>query len=144
MTAFTPLSAAAGGALIGVAAVLMMAMTGRVAGISGLVSRLLPPYSDGDWLMRLAFIAGLATAPWLAALANGSAPEVGGVQNPSLLAIAGLLVGFGAVLGGGCTSGHGVCGLARVSGRSAVGTLTFMVSAVATVFIARHVLGAGP
>ena len=139
---FTPLSAAIGGGLIGLAAVLLMATTGRIAGVSGFVSRLLPPFGDGQFLIRLAFVAGLIAAPPLYTLATGRTVAMLVTPNTGLLIVAGLLVGFGSVLGNGCTSGHGVCGIARLSRRSLVATAVFMATAVLTVFVVRHVLGA--
>jgi uncharacterized membrane protein YedE/YeeE len=141
MTDFTPASAISGGVLIGLAAVLLMATTGRIAGVSGFVSRLLPPYADRQTPARLAFIAGLVTAPWLYSQLTRQAVEVTVTANWALLAAAGLLVGFGAVWGSGCTSGHGVCGIARLSSRSILATMVFMASGLATVFVSRHVLG---
>jgi len=134
------LSAAIGGALIGVSAVLLMLSSGRIAGISGIVGGLLPPKPADDWRLRLAFIAGLLLAPLiLKALAGFN-----GIGSPAIgLAIlipAGFLVGVGTALGNGCTSGHGICGLARFSPRSVAATVTFMVVAIATVFVMRHVI----
>jgi uncharacterized membrane protein YedE/YeeE len=140
-TAFTPFSSLFGGVLIGVAAVLMMATTGRIAGVSGFVSRLLPPYEDAELLSRLAFVAGLVLAPLLYMVVSGAKVAHVVSSNLPLLAIAGLLVGAGAVVGGGCTSGHGVCGMARLSWRSMAATLTFMATAVVTVFVVRHLAG---
>lgn len=141
MTGFTPWTSLAGGGLIGLSAVLLLAYEGRIAGISGIASRLLPPWRDGAFLSRLGFVAGLVLAPLLYALATGL-PVVQSVSsNGPLMAAAGLLVGFGAVLGNGCTSGHGVCGLARLSVRSLAATMTFMATAFVTVAIVRHVLG---
>jgi uncharacterized protein len=142
MNNFAPLSAAIGGGLIGLAAVLLMATTGRIAGVSGFVSRLLPPFGDGQILVRLAFIGGVIAAPPLYTLATGNTVSMIVTSNTGLLIVAGLLVGFGSVLGNGCTSGHGVCGIARLSPRSLVATAVFMATAVLTVFIVRHVLGA--
>jgi uncharacterized protein len=137
-TSFTPIASAAGGALIGLSAVLLMALKGRVAGVSGIASRLLPPYEDGEFAGRLAFVAGLIAAPILVWLATGSFPmQAIEATTPGLL-IAGLLVGFGSVWGNGCTSGHGVCGLSRLSVRSLVATATFMATAIVTVFPVRH------
>jgi uncharacterized membrane protein YedE/YeeE len=141
LTQFTPLSATAGGILIGLSAVLMMATTGRIAGVSGFVSRLLPPYVDNQSLARLAFVAGLITAPWLYSASGPGAFDMTVTPNVALLAGAGLLVGFGAVWGSGCTSGHGVCGMARLSRRSIAATAVFMVAGLATVFASRHLLG---
>lgn len=142
MNNFTPLSAAIGGGLIGLAAVLLMATTGRIAGVSGFVSRLLPPFGDGQSFVRLAFVIGLIAAPPLYTLATGYPVEILVTSNAGLLIGAGFLVGFGTVLGNGCTSGHGVCGIARLSPRSLVATGVFMATALLTVYIARHVLGA--
>jgi len=139
-TYFTPLASLIGGALIGASAVLLMAAKGRIAGISGIAVRLLPPYGDDQFAGRLAFILGIVVAPLVVLLATGSAPVPSIEAGPALLAFAGLLVGFGAVWGNGCTSGHGVCGLSRLSPRSLVATLTFMATAMLTVLITRHIL----
>jgi hypothetical protein len=139
-TEFTPIAALAGGALIGLSAVLLMALNGRIAGISGIAARVLPPFSDRELRGRAAFLAGLVAVPSIFLLATGKFPaqsiETGGV----LLAVAGLLVGFGSVWGNGCTSGHGVCGISRLSVRSIVATLVFMATGIATTFIIRHLL----
>lgn len=137
MTEFTPYSAAVGGALIGLAAVWLMAANGRIAGIAGIVNRLLPPYQDDALLDRIAFTAGLAAGPLVYVLAGGSVVQTVPDDNV-LLAVAGLLVGFGSTIGSGCTSGHGVCGLSRLSVRSMVATASFMASGVLTVFVVRH------
>ena len=141
MTSFTPFASLIGGILIGVSAVALMASHGRIAGISGIVSRLLPPYQDGQGAGRLAFVLGLVLAS-LAAKILADSPVTQTVSgNLPMMAVAGLLVGFGTVLGNGCTSGHGVCGLARFSKRSLVATLVFMATAFTTVFLTRHVVG---
>jgi hypothetical protein len=127
--------------MIGLAAVLAMAGIGRVAGVSGIVSRLLPPYSDDQTPARLSFVAGLLAAPAIYVAATGSPVGVEVTKSVPLLAAAGVLVGFGAVRGGGCTSGHGVCGTARLSARSLAATATFMATGAATVLVMRHVLG---
>jgi uncharacterized membrane protein YedE/YeeE len=128
-----------GGALIGSGAVLLMALAGRVAGISGILGAVLPPAAEPDrW--RLAFLAGLVAAPPLLALGLGVDPLPVPPGSLPLLGVAGLLVGLGAGLGGGCTSGHGVCGLARLSPRSLAATVTFMASGLGTVFVIRHLL----
>src|SRR5437899_3963776 len=112
-TPFTPMASLIGGALIGLSAVMLMALTGRIAGVSGIASRLFPPYADTEFAGRLAFIAGLIAAPVIALIVTGRPPvqtiQAGGV----VLALAGFLVGFGSVWGNGCTSGHGVCGVSR-------------------------------
>ncbi|KQW21485.1 YeeE/YedE family protein [Afipia sp. Root123D2] len=136
----TPLSGLVGGALIGLASALLMLLAGRIAGISGIFGGLIAPgASDRGW--RLAFIAGLIAAPLLAALGGASLPAPAMPASLTLVAVGGLLVGFGTRMGGGCTSGHGVCGIARLSARSIVATAVFMVVAVATVAIVRHGLG---
>ncbi|MGL5167958.1 MAG: YeeE/YedE family protein [Afipia sp.] len=137
----TPLSGLLGGALIGLAAAMLMLLTGRIAGISGILSGLLVQGAqDRGW--RLAFVAGLIAAPLIAALATGAAlPSPAMPASLIVVVIAGLLVGVGTRMGGGCTSGHGVCGVARLSARSLIATAVFMAAAIATVAIVRHVIG---
>lgn len=142
MTEFTPIASLAGGAMIGLSAVLLMAFEGRIAGISGIAGRLLPPYSDSAFLARIAFVVGLIAAPLIYTALSGTGIQQTVSSNLPLMAVAGLLVGFGSVFGNGCTSGHGVCGLSRLSVRSLVATLTFMATAIVTVFLVRHVIGA--
>jgi uncharacterized protein len=137
-TSFTPIASVLGGALIGLSAVMLMAFTGRIAGVSGIASRLLPPYEDKEFAGRLAFVAGLVVAPLLVRLVTGSWPSQSIVAGAPILIIAGLLVGFGSVWGNGCTSGHGVCGLSRLSMRSLIATGIFMATAIVTVFLTRH------
>jgi uncharacterized protein len=139
-TEFTPLASAIGGAMIGLAAVLLMASHGRIAGISGIAVRMLPPYLDKDALGRIAFILGLVIAPAAYAGLTGAWAPSTIVGGAGLMVVAGLLVGFGSVWGNGCTSGHGICGLSRFSLRSLVAVATFMATAIATVFITRHLL----
>jgi uncharacterized membrane protein YedE/YeeE len=138
ITPFTPYASLAGGILIGLSAVLVMGLFGRIAGISGITTGAVPGRRD-DWPWRLAFVAGLVAAPLLVLAATGSPVQQTVSANLPAMAVAGLLVGFGTVTGSGCTSGHGVCGLARLSSRSLVAVLTFMVFAAATVFVLRHV-----
>jgi uncharacterized membrane protein YedE/YeeE len=140
VTPFTPIASTIGGATIGLAAVLLMLFNGRIAGISGILARLFPPYAGSDMAGAAAFIAGLILAPFCYSIASGAAVAQTVSSNVVLMAVAGLLVGFGTVYGGGCTSGHGVCGLARLSRRSVVATVVFMVAGFATVFIVRHVI----
>lgn len=140
LTSFTPLASLAGGVVIGLSAVMLMAVKGRIAGISGIASRLLPPYEDRDFAGRLVFIAGLIVAPGVVWLIYGRMPMLTIEATTPVLLGAGLLVGFGTVWGNGCTSGHGVCGLSRLSLRSLVAVMTFMATAVITVFIMRHLL----
>jgi uncharacterized membrane protein YedE/YeeE len=137
-TPFTPIASLLGGALIGLAAVLLMWARGRIAGVSGIVARLFPPYEDREFAGRLAFVAGLIAAPVLVRLATGSLPTQTIAAGTSVLVVGGLLTGFGSVWGSGCTSGHGVCGLSRLSVRSLVATITFMAAGMATVFVMRH------
>lgn len=137
-TSFTPIASTIGGALIGLAAVLLMALSGRIAGVSGIASRLLPPYEDKEFAGRLAFVAGLVAAPLLVRLVTGSLPSQTIQAAMPVLVVAGLLVGFGSVWGNGCTSGHGVCGISRLSMRSLVATGIFMATAIITVFLIRQ------
>ena len=137
---FTPLSAVIGGVLIGLAAVMFALLNGRIAGVSGIVGGMLGSRA-GDRAWRLAFVAGLIAAPLVYALAGAAAPARIDADFPTLV-IAGLLVGIGTRYGAGCTSGHGVCGLSRLSPRSLVATLCFMAAGFATVFVMRHLLNA--
>jgi uncharacterized membrane protein YedE/YeeE len=140
MTQFTPLSAALGGALIGFSALVLWILDGKIAGISGIFGRIFALH-QGDIVWRVAFVAGLLLAPSLYALAHPLPPLIVS-HATALLIAAGLLVGFGTRLGSGCTSGHGICGIARLSKRSIAATATFMAVAMVTVFVARHVFGA--
>ena len=133
---FTPYSALAGGALIGLATALLLLLNGRVAGISGVLGGLLRPVR-GDIALRAAFVLGLVGAP-LAYLLFARLPVPGIDADYAALIAAGLLVGVGTRYGSGCTSGHGVCGLARLSSRSLAATACFMASGFATVFVIRH------
>ena len=141
MEHFTPLSAAIGGVLIGLSVALLWLGIGRIAGISGILGAILRP-QRGDVAWRVAFLGGLVLAPLLYRLAGGELPVIAMTSSASAIVAGGLLVGFGTRLGGGCTSGHGVCGMARLSPRSFAATLLFVASGVATVFIARHLIGA--
>lgn len=133
---FTPVSAAIGGVLIGVAAAILLIFNGRIAGISGILGGILKPVK-GDTAWKVAFILGIIISPllfmWVA-----YTPEVNIAASTPVLIIAGLLVGFGTRLGSGCTSGHGICGMARFSRRSIVAVLIFMVVAFVTVAISNH------
>jgi uncharacterized membrane protein YedE/YeeE len=139
MTDFTPISALAGGALIGLSAAILMLASGRIAGISGIVGGLIGA-SGRDAVWRLAFLGGLVAGAGLAGLA-GIAPSIRIDATWPVVILGGLLVGFGTRLGGGCTSGHGVCGIARLSRRSILATVLFMAAGAATVFLLRHLLG---
>lgn len=140
ITQFTPWLSMAGGILIGLSAVLLMALHGRIAGMTGILAAVLPPLST-DWQWRAAFLAGAIVAPMLYVAAGG---EIGFQVPPStaMLVAGGLVVGVGVIYGSGCTSGHGVCGIARLSPRSITATAVFMLATFATVFIVRHVIGA--
>jgi uncharacterized membrane protein YedE/YeeE len=140
MANFTPISAAIGGALIGLAAVLLMLTTGRIAGISGILGGALEPgSSDKGW--RIAFIGGLIVAPLTGDLVGLPLPVPQMPASWVVIIAAGLLVGFATRLGSGCTSGHGICGIARLSPRSIVATGIFMGAAIVVVALTRHVFG---
>jgi uncharacterized membrane protein YedE/YeeE len=139
MVNFTPVSALVGGALIGISATLLLWLNGRIAGISGIMHGALRQ-RGGDawrWLFLLGLVAGAGA--WLWFTPTAFAPRVH--FSPALVGLAGLLVGFGTAQGGGCTSGHGVCGISRLSVRSIAATLTFLAAGMASVFVVRHVLG---
>ncbi len=140
MENFTPLSALAGGVLIGAAASILLWLNGRIAGISGIVGGLLAPVRD-DTGWRALFVLGLILGAVLYRTMGGPLQTIEIETSPILLIAGGLLVGFGTRMGGGCTSGHGVCGLARLSPRSLVATVVFMLSAGVTVAVVRHLLG---
>ena len=133
-THFTPWASLAGGILIGIAAAMLVLLNGRIAGISGIVGGLFTP-RHGEIVWRLAFLAGLLAAP---ILMKGAVPRID--ASFGTLVIAGLLVGVGTSYGSGCTSGHGVCGLSRLSPRSLAATVAFMVAGVATVLVVRHLV----
>lgn len=144
ITGFTPVSAAIGGALIGLAAVLLMALNGRIAGVSGIVAGIMAPLrgegrADLSW--RLAFVAGLVLAPLIVSAFRGEIVVVSTPHPLWMMGLGGLLVGYGTRLGSGCTSGHGVCGVARLSKRSFAATAMFMTTAIATVFVADRLMG---
>ena len=136
---FTPLSGLIGGALIGLATAMLMLLSGRLAGVSGILGGALSAGADRAW--RAAFIAGLIAAAIVAPLFGAPSPAHLASSNLVVFAVAGLLVGFGSRMGNGCTSGHGVCGFARLSTRSITATVVFMVVAAATVALVRHGFG---
>lgn len=141
-TDFTPWASLLGGTLIGLAAVLLMVLHGRIFGATGILGGLLRLDDPGDWVFRAALVTGMAAGPLAFVLLGQSLPAIEvPIPTPAVI-LGGLIVGVGVSYGGGCTSGHGVCGNARFSRRSLVATLTFMASAIATVFVIRHVLGA--
>jgi uncharacterized protein len=137
---FTPVASIVGGALIGVSASALLVLSGRVAGISGIVGGLVSP-RRGELAWRVVFVAGLLIGGWLVAqLVPGSVVSRQASAPIPLLAVAGLLVGFGTQVAGGCTSGHGVCGLSRLSKRSFVAVVTFMLTGVLAAYLTQHVL----
>jgi uncharacterized membrane protein YedE/YeeE len=138
--AFTPGPALLGGMILGIAAALYVILHGRILGISGIVSGLLRP-RKGDWTWRLALLGGILTAPLWSALLFGMHTITIIDADWIAIVIAGLLVGFGAHYGSGCTSGHGICGLSSLSPRSLVATLSFMAAGFITVYVIRHLLG---
>ena len=139
-TEFTPWLSLAGGILIGLSAVILMATNGRIAGMTGILSGVLPPV-EIDWVWRVLFLVG-CVIPAIVLKAAGHAPDVGFPMSNTAIAVGGLIVGVGASYGSGCTSGHGICGLARFSKRSAVATVVFMLATFVTVYVVRHVIGA--
>ena len=141
-TAFTPVQSLGGGALIGLAAVILMATMGRVMGATGILAGVLQPNGMSDWSWRVAVLLGMITGPTLMILLTGGLPEIQVPVSTLMLVIGGFLVGIGVTFGAGCTSGHGVCGMARLSPRSIAATITFMITTGITVYVIRHVLGA--
>lgn len=141
MTEFTPFASLFGGLLIGLSAVLLMLVLGRVMGATGILTGFVNPTSGADWSWRAAMLAGMVTAPLVYVAVTGGMPTIEVPVSTPLMLVGGFIVGIGVTLGAGCTSGHGVCGIARLSGRSITATLTFMVATAATVFVIRHVLG---
>ena len=139
MTDFTPIQSLIGGMMIGLSAVFLMALHGRVAGMTGILTGIIPPAAP-DWPWRAAFLAGAIVAPVIYLAAGGAIPFEVPVSTAAL-AIGGLLVGIGVHFGNGCPSGHGICGLARLSPRSLAAVLTFMLTAIVTVFVVRHMIG---
>ena len=137
---FTPLSAVIGGGLIGIAVALLFVLNGRLAGVSGIVAALLPP-AKGETSWRILFLAGLVIGTVMYIAVAGDTYEVTFSLSWPFIVIGGLLTGLGTRIGGGCTSGHGVCGIGRLSQRSIVATMTFMVFGGLTVFAVRHLMG---
>lgn len=140
-TEFTPLQSLGGGILIGAAAVLLMATLGRVMGATGILAGIVQPTSREDLAWRVSVVLGMITGPIIVLAFSGQMPAVDVPVSNIMLAIGGIIVGIGVTFGGGCTSGHGVCGMARLSPRSVVATMTFMIATFATVFVIRHVMG---
>jgi uncharacterized membrane protein YedE/YeeE len=141
-TTFTPLASLGGGVLIGLAATLLMLFHGRIMGATGILAGLVMPASRADFAWRAALVAGMVCGPAVLWLLTGVWPKAQVTVSLPVLLLSGVIVGVGVSFGGGCTSGHGVCGIARLSPRSIVATVTFMLTTFATVFILRHVIGA--
>lgn len=144
MDHFTPFASLFGGVLIGLSAVALMLLNGRIAGISGITAGLLtfsgqPP--DRGW--RIAFVIGLIAAPLALIFMGGARSDIAFVAPLPMMLLAGFLVGFGTVLGNGCTSGHGVCGIARLSPRSIIATAAFMAAGIATTYVVHHLIAGG-
>ena len=137
---FTPMASLVGGVMIGVAALLLMLLHGRVMGISGILGGIVRPAARDDVPWRLLFVAGALLGPLAMIYLVGRPVEVVPVASGLVLPVAGFLVGLGTAVGSGCTSGHGICGLARLSMRSAAAVGMFMITAVVTVYIVRHVV----
>lgn len=141
-TSFTPLQSLAGGVLIGLSAVLLMFLQGRIMGATGILAGLVTGNVPADRGWRAAMVAGMIAGPLLVLAITGQMPAVDVPVSWPMILVGGFIVGVGVTYGSGCTSGHGVCGMARLSPRSIVATLTFMVVCFATVYVIRHVLGA--
>jgi len=140
-TAFTPLQSLGGGALIGLGAVFLMATMGRVMGATGILAGVVQPSNLSDWSWRAAVLVGMISGPLVVLLFTGEFPTIQVPISTTMMIIGGFIVGIGVTFGSGCTSGHGVCGMARLSPRSIVATLTFMGTTGITVYVVRHVLG---
>lgn len=140
-TVFTPFASFGGGLLIGFGAVLLMLGLGRILGATGIMSGLVFAENRDEFAWRAAMVVGMVLAPGLIFAVTGAMPELTVPVSPSMIVVGGVIVGFGASLGSGCTSGHGVCGLSRLSVRSIVAVPTFMVTAAVTVYLTRHVFG---
>lgn len=141
ITEFTPLQSLFGGVLIGTAAVLLMLTLGRIMGATGILAGFLQPGSGKDWSWRAAMLAGMVTAPGALFLVTGEMPQIQVPVSTLMMIVGGFIVGIGVTYASGCTSGHGVCGMARLSPRSIVATVTFMIFTGATVYVVRHVIG---
>ncbi|WP_297769153.1 YeeE/YedE family protein [uncultured Roseovarius sp.] len=140
-TAFTPVQSLVGGVLIGLSAVLLMFLQGRIMGATGILSGLLTANTSGDKGWRAAMVLGMIAGPILVFALTGQMPAVDVPVSWPMILIGGFIVGIGVTFGSGCTSGHGVCGMARLSRRSISATITFMIACFITVFVIRHVIG---
>ncbi len=142
ITEFTPIQSLFGGSLIGLASVLLMLTLGRVMGATGILAGFFLPASASDWAWRAVILAGMVSGPLVYLAATGAMPAVDVPVSTAAMLVGGFIVGIGVTYGSGCTSGHGVCGMARLSRRSIAATLTFMLTTGITVYIVRHVIGA--
>lgn len=140
-TAFTPFQSLGGGALIGLGAVLLMATMGRVMGATGILAGVIQPTNLSDWSWRVAVLLGMISGPAVVLFATGEFPAIQVPISTTMMVVGGFIVGVGVTFGSGCTSGHGVCGMARLSPRSIVATITFMITTGITVYFVRHVFG---
>lgn len=141
VTEFTPLASLSGGVLIGIASTLLMLIAGRVMGATGILAGLFQPASGNDFAWRAALLLGMVSGPLVVAAISGEMPQVQVPIGLPAMLIGGVIVGVGVTFGSGCTSGHGVCGMARLSPRSIVATVTFMAVTFVTVYLIRHVFG---
>lgn len=141
-TVFTPVQSLGGGALIGLSSVLLMWVFGRIMGATGILVGFFSPTSFSDWHWRATVLAGMITAPLVMFAITGEFPTVDVPISTPMLLVGGFIVGIGVTYGAGCTSGHGVCGMARLSPRSIVATITFMATTALSVYVVRHVIGA--
>jgi len=142
ITEFTPWASLIGGGLIGLASALLMVFQGRIFGATGILAGFIAPASSSDWSWRALLLAGMVSGPLAYYLVAGNMPEIQTPVSRTMLIIGGVIVGIGVTFGSGCTSGHGVCGMARFSRRSFVATLTFMITTGITVYVVRHLIGA--
>jgi len=140
-TEFTPWMSLGGGVLIGLAATLLMLVQGRIFGATGVLAGLVQPTSRADFTWRAILLAGMVSGPLAVLALTGAMPTINVPVSNTMLIVGGLIVGIGGTFGSGCTSGHGVCGMARLSPRSLAATLTFMASTGVTVYVVRHVIG---
>lgn len=142
ITNFTPYASLGGGVLIGLSAVLLMYSLGRIMGATGILAGVVAPTSFSEFSWRAVLLLGMVSAPVFMAITFNNPSIVQVVSSTPMLIAGGLLVGIGGTLGGGCTSGHGICGMARLSKRSIIATITFMAATAITVFVLRHIIGA--
>ncbi|MBV1868757.1 MAG: YeeE/YedE family protein [Marinosulfonomonas sp.] len=140
-TEFTPWLSLGGGVLIGLASVLLMAFRGRIYGATGVLAGFFTPADAGDWAWRALLLAGMVSGPLVYLLLSGDMPVVQVPVSTPMILVGGLIVGVGVTLGSGCTSGHGICGIARMSPRSITATIVFMLATAVTVFVVRHMFG---